>query len=240
MKTTLSERMRLALAGPPKKTQAALAKACKISPPSVNGWVTGETKTIEGKNLMTAADFLGVSPVWLATGRGAMRPGASADEAGANEKDRAHKLSVADRSEVELSIPLLAVKGSMGSGKDLTYEGDQIIDMMPLSRDWIRRNIKAPPEALRIITGAGDSMHPTFRDGDLLLVDTSKTNVDVDGVYVLSAHDRLFIKRVRQRISGEFEISSDNESIKTVDVLNGNVQVTVHGRVVWAWNGKSL
>ncbi|HAC90926.1 MAG TPA: hypothetical protein DCF63_09880 [Planctomycetaceae bacterium] len=139
----------------------------------------------------------------------------------------------------EVSIPLLAAKGSMGDG-ELVYEGDQIIDMMPLAKEWIVRNIKSPPEALRVITGAGDSMEPTFRDGDLLLVDTSKTTVDVDGVYVLSAHNRLSIKRVRQRLSGEFEISSDNESIKTVDILNGDVQVTVHGRVVWAWNGRGM
>lgn len=139
----------------------------------------------------------------------------------------------------DVYIPLLAAKGSMGEG-ELVYEGDQIIDTMPLAKEWVARNIKAPPEALRVITGAGDSMEPTFRSGDLLLVDTSKTTVDIDGVYVLSAHNRLFIKRVRQRLSGEFEISSDNPTVKTVDVLNGSSQVTVHGRVVWAWNGRGM
>ena len=64
--------------------------------------------------------------------------------------------------------------------------------------------------------------------------------VDVDGVYVLSAHDRLFIKRVRQRLDGQFEVSSDNATVKTVDVLNGEHEIKVHGRVVWAWNGRAL
>lgn len=77
MKTTLAERMALALAGPPKKTQRALAAACGVKPPSVNGWVTGESKAIGGVNLMRAAAFLGVSPKWLAEGVGPMRDEAS-------------------------------------------------------------------------------------------------------------------------------------------------------------------
>lgn len=68
--STLQERLRQILDGPPKISQAALARACGIKPPSVNDWLSGKTKTIEGQNLLLAADFLGVTPKWLATGRG--------------------------------------------------------------------------------------------------------------------------------------------------------------------------
>lgn len=139
-----------------------------------------------------------------------------------------------------VSIFVLDAVASMGSGETLTYEGDQIIELLPVSRQWIERNIKAHPDNLRVITGSGDSMRPTFSDGDMLLVDVSKIKVDVDGVYVLSAHDRLFIKRVRQRLDGNFEVSSDNPTVKTVDILNGDHEIQVHGRVVWAWNGRAL
>jgi transcriptional regulator with XRE-family HTH domain len=140
----------------------------------------------------------------------------------------------------KIQIPKLAAVPSMGSGEPLTYDGDQIIDFLPVSKIWLERNVKAKPNNLRVITGAGDSMHPTFSDGDMLLVDISKTRTDIDGVYVLSAHDRLFIKRVRQRMDGHFEVSSDNPTVKTVDILNGDHEIQVHGRVVWAWNGKTL
>lgn len=139
-----------------------------------------------------------------------------------------------------MNIPILAAAGSMGTGESLTYDGDQIIDVLPVSRSWLERNVKAKPQNLRVITGAGDSMHPTFSDGDMLLVDVSKAKIDIDGVYVLSAHERLFIKRVRQRMDGSFEVSSDNPTVKTVDILNGDHQIQVHGRVVWAWNGRAL
>lgn len=70
MATTLAERVKLALAGPPKRTQKALAQACGVTPPSVNGWVTGETKSIEGAHLLRAAAFLKVNPRWLGEGIG--------------------------------------------------------------------------------------------------------------------------------------------------------------------------
>lgn len=78
--STLQERLRQIMAGPPKISQAALARACGITAPSVNDWLSGKTKTIEGQNLLLAAEFLGVSPKWLATGRGPARKAAGLAE----------------------------------------------------------------------------------------------------------------------------------------------------------------
>lgn len=71
---TLAERIKIALKGPPKVTQKALADACGVQPPSVSEWLSGRTKNMEGANLLAAAKFLRVNPDWLATGRGEMRP----------------------------------------------------------------------------------------------------------------------------------------------------------------------
>ncbi|BBR53493.1 LexA family protein [Pseudomonas putida] len=78
--STLQDRLRQIMAGPPKISQAALARACGIKPPSVNDWLSGKTKTIEGQNLLLAAEFLGVAPKWLATGRGPIRKSAGLAE----------------------------------------------------------------------------------------------------------------------------------------------------------------
>lgn len=74
MSTTLGERVKAALAGPPKLTQKALAEACGVSPVSINDWVHDRTQTIEGANLLNAAQFLQVNARWLAEGVGPMRP----------------------------------------------------------------------------------------------------------------------------------------------------------------------
>ncbi len=139
-----------------------------------------------------------------------------------------------------IDIPLLNVSASMGNGQENEHE---------IFLENIQVNSKTADKLLApysghknlaFITAVGDSMAPTFNDGDILLIDTGDKNVTADKVYVLEAHSRLFIKRVRQRLDGTFEISSDNPAVKTVDVLNGDHEVEIKGRVIWAWNGKKL
>lgn len=140
----------------------------------------------------------------------------------------------------EISVYGEGVSGSMGTGSELV-DRETVIDSMRLTGDWFRQHLPGiKPENVSVISGRGNSMEPTFSDGDLLLIHTAIKAVDIDGIYALRAHNRLFIKTVRQRMDGSFEISSDNPSVKTVDVLNGGHDVEVVGRVVWAWNGKRL
>ncbi|AMM23195.1 S24 family peptidase [Variovorax sp. PAMC 28711] len=139
-----------------------------------------------------------------------------------------------------LSIPLLAQAASMGPGADQLHD-EVVVGRLTVSPQWVTRTIKPLTgiENLRFIHGYGDSMEPTFADGDILLVDAGVTDHRVDGVYVLEANDRIYIKRVRQRLNGSFEVSSDNPTVKTVDELN-SPGARICGRVVWAWNGKKL
>lgn len=150
---------------------------------------------------------------------------------------RARELTTPDDSN-ELQVPLLENSGSMGEGSAM-LDGDVLAGQLTLNPSWVSSTLHpSRQDALRFIHGYGDSMAPTFNSGDVLLVDTGINDVKIDGVYVLTAHDRLFIKRVRQRMDGVFEISSDNPTHKTVDVLNGNHDVLVLGRVIWVWNGR--
>lgn len=50
-----------------KKSQ--LAKLAGVTPSSVTQWETGETKSIDGRNLVKIAAACGVDAVWLATGQ---------------------------------------------------------------------------------------------------------------------------------------------------------------------------
>lgn len=139
------------------------------------------------------------------------------------------------------NIPLMNATASMGEGSGQP-DNEIVIDVLRISKSWADKSLTnlSAINNLAFIHGLGDSMSPTFQDGDILLVDTGVKEVVIDGVYVLQAHDRLFIKRVRQRIDGHHEISSDNINVKTVDLLNGDHEVNVLGRVVWVWNGRKL
>lgn len=140
-----------------------------------------------------------------------------------------------------VQVPLLANAGSMGLGSDIQHD-DVLVGHIALSEQWVARRLQPTNvAALRFIHAYGDSMSPTFEDGDVLLVDTGIRDPKViDGVYVMAANDRLYIKRVRQRMDKALEISSDNPTVKTVDVLNGDHSIDILGRVVWCWNGRKL
>ncbi len=61
-------------------TQDQLAKRVGVSRPAVGMWEGGQTKTIEGENLVRTAYATGADPLWLATGEGQMHPASMAKE----------------------------------------------------------------------------------------------------------------------------------------------------------------
>lgn len=209
-----------------------LAEELGVSYVAVKKVLDGQTRAFTAENNSRAAAFLGVSPDWLATGEGEMVPAAGVVQSSA--------LLDTGLPDGAVRVPVLANAASMGGGIDLADE-DVICGELTLTPQFVAEQLRpVRPGALRFIHGYGDSMAPTFNSGDVLLVDTDMRDVRIDGIYVLEAHNRLFIKRVRQRLDGSYEISSDNPTHKTVDTLNGDHQVEVKGRVVWAWNGKKM
>jgi phage repressor protein C with HTH and peptisase S24 domain len=212
-----------------------LAKACGIKPASVSGWFSGDTKSLEAANALKACHFLKINMEWLLFGN---------LPSGLEEESASHIVEqyVAPYGDSKsLNIPLMNATGSMGTGDDMPVD-EVVVEVLRLSRSWLDRQLPGVTDIgnLAFIHAKGDSMAGTFNDGDILLVDTGVKQIQVDAVYVLEAYDRLFIKRVRQRLDGEYEISSDNPNVKTVDILNGKNAVNIRGRVIWIWNGKKL
>lgn len=73
MLTTLAERVKLAMEGPPRVLGKDLAAACGVAAASVSDWRNGATQSIDGPNLIRAAEYLKVNAKWLAHGTGPMR-----------------------------------------------------------------------------------------------------------------------------------------------------------------------
>ena len=197
--------------------QSELARALVLTPQAVQKWETGEMLPKSGR-LKKISKVLGVSQSWLL-----------------GESETAES-GIADES---FKVVMLDNSGSMGAG-DADLNDDVIAGEIVLSKGFIDRLHPVKIATLRLIHAYGDSMSPTLNSGDILLVDTAAHEVKIDGIYVLRAHERLFVKRVRQRIDGHFEISSDNPTHKTVDILNGDNNVDVIGRVVYYWNGNKV
>lgn len=216
---------------------AAVARALNVSDQVVNNW---KTRGVAHSKATMAQQLWGVSASWIANGQGDRW--VSAAPTGVEVRELQQPLTPAPQPDQPVvHVPLLANAGSMGPGTDVMHD-DILVGQIALSEQWVSRRLQPTNlTALRFIHAYGDSMSPTFEDGDILLVDTGiKDPRIIDGVYVMAANDRVYIKRVRQRMDGVVEISSDNATVKTVDVLNGDHRIDILGRVVWCWNGRKL
>lgn len=136
-------------------------------------------------------------------------------------------------------VPRLDVRAGMGNGvmiRDVVEIIEHVgINVAEMCR--VRGVSITSPANLRIITGYGPSMRPTFDHLDQLLVDTGVNDLKIDDVYCLEDDEDLYIKRL-QRIPGKknsYMMISDNKDFQSFaieDPLRSGFRV--HGRVVIA------
>lgn len=93
---------------PADVTQADLAAACGVKPPSVNDWFSGKTGSLKAETALRAAAYLRVRPEWLASNSGPMT---------IERKEPEHLLLVAQslsHSGHRMLPPLYSWEGMMG------------------------------------------------------------------------------------------------------------------------------
>ena len=128
-------------------------------------------------------------------------------------------------------VPRLNIQASAGFGALALSE--EPVDFLAFQESWLRaRNIN--PRYARVLTTRGDSMEPTIRDGDVLLVDTSIDHVRDNTIYIVVYGGLVLVKRVHGKFDGSLVLISDNatyppETIAAHDVPN----LKVAGRVMW-------
>lgn len=128
-------------------------------------------------------------------------------------------------------IPLYDVSASAGGGSVVEYE--PIIDQLAFPRDYLRKITRSNPRDLAIISVKGDSMEPTLRDDDVVMLDLTKTNLDYDGMFVIRSGEALLVKRVmRSTRPGYITVISDNRDIYPPQE-HPTDSVAVLGKVLW-------
>lgn len=131
-----------------------------------------------------------------------------------------------------VEIPVLDVDASAGFGA--IAESEAAHTRFGFDERWLGRLTRAKSASLSIIHVDGESMEPTLRDDDEVLVDASDHGARLrDGIYVLRIDDALVVKRVTMQPGGRLiTISSDNASYPSwTDVDRATVHVV--GRVIW-------
>jgi len=126
-----------------------------------------------------------------------------------------------------VDVPRLELGVSAGSGA--VAAGEQAIGAFRFSRGWLRE-LGFDPAMLSAICVIGDSMEPTLRDGDEILVDRGPRPLH-DGIHVVRLDDTLLVKRVDASRPGQLSLISDNRSYQPITVDAADAAIV--GRVVW-------
>lgn len=127
----------------------------------------------------------------------------------------------------------------MGPGQVLP-DHEYPIDNIGVDAVWLRKRCSfTSPGNLAVLHAIGDSMKPTFKNGDVLLVDRGVTVANVDAVFVMAKGEELFIKRLLRHPAGHHLMISDNAAMSPIEIrFEGDLRII--GRVIYAWNGTEL
>lgn len=129
-------------------------------------------------------------------------------------------------------IPRYFVAASAGNGAVLSDENRR--DTIAFHRKWLQDTFyNTRPEDIAAISVIGDSMEPTLRQRDVILIDRSTTNVS-DGVFVISLDGQLMVKRLQRQSSNQILVISDNSAYPSIVLQYDRINdLRVCGCVKW-------
>ncbi|MCO8166866.1 S24 family peptidase [Pseudomonas sp. 21LCFQ02] len=137
----------------------------------------------------------------------------------------------------EIVIRQYDIRASMGHGQ-VPADYNDVIRNLIIREDVLREKgvTYTSPHSLAMITGWGQSMEGTINDKDPVIVDRGVNEFIGDGVYVITWHDMLYIKRLQMHDAEHFDIISDHPNHKDRVVPVGDV--TIHAKVLLIWNAR--
>lgn len=130
-----------------------------------------------------------------------------------------------------VELEYIHIQPSCGTGTVLLDDAE--VTPVKIGREIIKDIWKSTPESLKLFKASGDSMENTIEDGNILLVDTSKTDFNSGGVFVLTINNEWFVKRLCKRLTGDLDVISDNPKYRTETFSQEDfVEIVVVGKVI--------
>lgn len=133
-----------------------------------------------------------------------------------------------------VQIQKLDLSLSMGPGT--LIDGYVETELVSFDLNFVRLFTRAPSDRLRLVTGIGDSMEPTLRWGDLILIDANERTLGKqDGIYWINLYGAAGIKRLRAIGPNKVLVKSDNAIHDDQEVDAADLRI--EGRAIWATRG---
>ena len=135
-------------------------------------------------------------------------------------------------------LPVFDLRLSAGAGTWTDDGTNEPLSWELFRNQWLRSLTNASPGSLMVARVDGDSMEPTLRSGDQVLIDRSRRMAGHDGIYAIRRSDELQVKRVSvDPRNGQLTIISDNTAYPAYGGIDPD-SVCFIGRVIWL--GRSL
>lgn len=139
----------------------------------------------------------------------------------------------------DISIPQYDIRAAMGHGQ-VPAEYSEVIRNVVIREEVLREKgvTYTSAQALSMITGWGQSMEGTINDKDPVIVDRGVNEYQGEGVYVLTWHGDLLIKRVQRQDGNHVWLISDNKNYERQSARLDDV--IIHAKVLLVWNAKKI
>jgi phage repressor protein C with HTH and peptisase S24 domain len=139
----------------------------------------------------------------------------------------------------EVWIAHYDVRAAMGGGQ-IPHEYPEMLQDIRVSPKHLRDLGVTFKEHfhLKMITGWGQSMAPTIKDRDPLLVDITIREFTGDGIYLFSHDEMLYVKRLQKKGRDRFKMISDNKHHDPEDIRVDDTHILA--RVLYVWNGQPV
>jgi phage repressor protein C with HTH and peptisase S24 domain len=188
---------------------SALAKKAGISNSGLSRYLGGGDPS--RKVLVSLALAAGVNLNWLATGEGPMEKSNEAARPG--------------------SLTMLPFLGALESPNDEVIPGrKKNLTSQAFCRYWLGSH-GLDSKALAAMHIRGDSMSPTIRDEDLVLIDVTTKDIQDDKIYVIQDASSLLVRRLQLEPGGRVRALCDNPTHREFEVPREALEIV--GRVVW-------
>lgn len=161
------------------------------------------------------------------------------EEDPAGDKGSGFIIATAQPADGDISIPQYDIRAAMGHGQ-VPAEYSEVIRNVIIREEVLREKgvTYTSAQALSIITGWGQSMEGTINDKDPVIVDRGVNDYQGEGVYVLTWHGDLLIKRIQRKDEDHVWLISDNKNYEKQSARIDDV--TIHAKVILVWNSKKL
>lgn len=144
----------------------------------------------------------------------------------------AERIEMAAQGADYIGVPFVKVEASMGGGA--VVDDHEEVQPWYFNRDWLRVFLRVTPNTIKLLRVTGDSMEPTLRSQDVVMIDTAQILPSPPGVFVLYDGLGLVAKRVEHIQNTDppvVRIISDNELYTAYERTAEEIRIA--GRIVW-------